>query len=155
LEIDNDISYLPNSIEGYNKAEYRAKLASYKERTNFFLMKTILIQVSHITHQNEYYAYLKRVHDITYSMEEILKEITMMNQLIDDWLSKRKENRFSILSIIGSIFAFIQTFNNILGVYEYLPLGRIFSLYEFTGLSLLVSIFIGVLVWAISSRLRR
>lgn len=149
LRYNEGISALPNDIKGYNKSKVRKKLYSYREKLNFYLMNSVFIKVSHITHHNSFFEYLKDSFGIKVMTDLMLEKVTVMNDLVNQWQQKRKSKKLIIISIIGGIFAFIQTYNNVLGIYDYSNINDIMNRHVFSLIAPLLATLVGLIIWLI------
>lgn len=152
LKLSIDISLLPSTKEGYNQSSARKLLKQYKEDLNFLLMNFMYLQVSPISHQNDFSDYLHKNLGI-HEMYQLLKEKTsLMNEMVAEWQNDKTSRRLSIFTIIGSIFVFIQTLNNIVGLYDmnFLSINSYLPEADFTFFALLSAVAIGGFFWFLS-----
>jgi hypothetical protein len=149
LKLDEGISKLPNDISGYNQKGARKQLKEYRQKLNFFLMNSVFLRVSHVTHHNMYYDYLRQAYGLEQLTSLMLEKVTLMNDMVEQWHQKQKNKNVLGFTITGGIFAFIQTFNNILGIYDYFAINRWISRGSYSLLSLLVSVLAGFIIWLI------
>ena len=147
LKLDEDITSLPNSMKGYNKLRARKQLYGYKQDLNFFLMNSVFLKVSHITNHNLYFEYLKHSYNLEQMMSLIMEKVTLMNDMVEHWQQKQKNKKLLGLTITGGIFILIQTFNNILGIYDYFGLSAWISKGVYSIITMLSSILLGFILW--------
>jgi hypothetical protein len=147
LKMDREISLLPNEMEGYQKKEMRIKLYGYKQKLNFFLMNSSFLRISHISHHNYYFEFLKKAYGTDQITALILEKVTLMNDMVEQWQQRKKNRTMLIFTITGGIFILIQTLNNILGIYDFFQLEKWFGQFEFAFISLFIAALIGFVIW--------
>lgn len=152
LRLDYGISQLPNDIKGYDDGAARRKLNAYREKLNFFFMNSVFLKVSHLSHHNEYFDYLKQVFGLENITSTMLEKITIMDDMVERWRENKKGKNILAFTIIGSIFAFIQTLNNALGIYDFISVEQWVSREEFGLYSILASVLVGIVIWIVARK---
>ena len=147
LKFDEGISNLPNDILGYDNINHRKSLHSYKQQLSFFMMNSVFLCVSHITHQNQFFDYLKGVYETDKLTNLMQNKVEIMNELVEQWQEKLKARNILAFSIIGGIFIVIQTLNNVLGMYNYFAFSNQISIGLYSAITMLFSVLMGVLIW--------
>ena len=107
------IAALPDSREAYRKGRKMEQVQEYLEDVQLFYMKNIFSQVSHFSHQNQFYGYLQR----TMSVEQVNQELSMELAAVHQILKERKDElhgrRLRLFSIVSAIFVIIQVFSSV------------------------------------------
>lgn len=85
------ISYIPNNIEECSQDDIYRNLISIRNDCNFFYLKCIFDEVSHITHQALYYKQLIDILGIKTMQQEINYEIDRITGILDQ--VKENENQ--------------------------------------------------------------
>lgn len=155
LKFDDNISMLPNDILGYNNSKHRRKLYSCKQELSFFMMNSVFLRVSHITHQNLFFDYLKKSYEIENITELMMSKVNLMNDLVEQWQEKQKGSNLLVFSIIGGIFVLIQTYNNILGIYDCYGLEKWIGIGLYSAVTLGISVLLGLLIWILIKKLSK
>lgn len=150
LDMNQKLAELPKHVEEYSRAAARKQLKEYKEEMAFFFMNYAHLKVSHITQQNMFYEYLKNIYGIDEMTAVLREKVELINDMADNWQQKSRSRLTKFLSIVGSVFVFIQTLNNILGMYELLPVKGYFSLGGFAVATLIASVIAGLIIVGIS-----
>lgn len=144
LKINYRLSGLPKMLKDFGKAEARKQLKECREEINFFFTHSVYLKVSHISHQNQFYSYLREQYGLNEMTDKMKEKIIGMNDMVDAWYEGTRRRKTLAVSIVGSMFVFIQTLNNILGIHGYLPWKDSISVGEFTvvtfGIAVLISI---------------
>lgn len=150
LKMNCKLSKLPKTLEGFRKKEARRLLTECREEINFLFTNTVYLKISHISHQNMLYSYLEERYGLNEMTDKLKEKITGLNSMVDAWYEDSKRKQMQTISIVGSIFVFIQTLSNILAIYDYLPWNAGISIWIFAALTLgvvvLISIFIAWIV---------
>ncbi|MCM1261533.1 MAG: hypothetical protein NC313_02340 [Butyrivibrio sp.] len=150
LKMNCKLSKLPKTLDGFRKKEARRLLTECREEINFLFTNTVYLKISHISHQNMLYSYLEERYGLNEMIDKLKEKITGLNSMVDTWYEDSKRKQMRTISIVGSIFVFIQTLSNILAIYDYLPWKTCISIWLFAALTLgivvLISIFVAWIV---------
>lgn len=154
LSISNKIAKLPIDIKDYQKLSSKESedLVQYNEMVNLFCMKSFYSQVSHISHQNEYYNYLIKQFGIRTSIKDMQDSLLIVNQLVQNARAANRSEKWRIFAILGGLFVLIQTISSILTIYfmNIQGVSERFSIGFFTISIMIISSFIGLIAWMIS-----
>lgn len=147
LKYNNEISKFPNDISGYNKIKTRRLLNEYKQKLSFYLMNSMFLDVSHISHHNMFFDYIKESYKITTIASFMIEKISLVNDIVERWRQRQRDKRVLSLSITGGVFVTIQTLNNIIGIYDYFRFDKYIKRGTFSLITLMGSILIGIIIW--------
>lgn len=122
VKMSREIALLPNSSRKYIGVRGQKKysdLVELREEINFFYMKSIFQEVSHITHQNTLYKRMHKVLGIIDMMNELSDESSSITNLLTEDRERDKEIRVKNFMVIGGLFAVISAFYNIWSIITY------------------------------------
>lgn len=160
----NEISRLPNNIPCFQSEEWSLQLNNIVDDINVFQMKYLATQISYVSHQNEFYSLLRKKLRINETKNELanamqsVKEIVEHNKNIRLELDKRKkERKWFWFTIVSGIFVFIQTFNNIIGIYSFLIKDEMLCdtlMWRFSATIITLSFFVALVFWLLTRKKR-
>ena len=75
------------------KKNHIEELRKYVDDMNIFFMKNTFPAVSHISHQNEVYKYLKDIYDINNFYEETKNGLEAVTDMLEKYDDKKKSDR--------------------------------------------------------------
>jgi hypothetical protein len=116
LLLAKDASELSSKPSSYMKHQEYNKLKNIRERLNFFYLKCVFTETSHISHQSELYKCMWDRLGVESMLTEIQYEVERISSLIDEVREEQKTIRNKIFIIIASIFTIVSTFEAVWSV---------------------------------------
>ena len=153
-----NISRLPSNIEDYERVETYIKIRNHLAMENLFFLKNIYNQVSHVSHQNEVYAYMQDRLNIAELYRELSDELAAMHRLLEEkhkeqqkirekkeeLRQKRMANRLSFITVAGAIFVIVDLISNAFSIAESSGIGLLAVLLAITLCAVIAFILIHI-----------
>lgn len=151
LQYSSRIGKLSALPVGKNGKEHLKELHRCVDDMNVFFMKNTFPGISHISHQNDVYRYIREIYDISGFYEETKKGIDAIADMLEKYHSERSADRLFLCTIIGAVFVLAETIVNLAGIATLLKTGAEGSLAWWLTVAGLMggSVIAGVFVWLI------
>lgn len=102
LTYSKRISTLPDDSQFITKETYNKIIGLVDDLNNFFLRNTFP-QISHISHQNGVYQYLRQVYNIGDFFEQVNDGIQAVSERAELYKAEKHDDHLKMFAIIGSI----------------------------------------------------
>ena len=150
LKYSKLIASLPDEGNNVSRTLYYKMTSLANELNRFFLCNTFP-QVSHISHQNEVYEYLRKVFRISEFYSQVSEGLDAATERIKSYQSERHDDHIKVFAIVGAILGIADVVNNISDITSFV-LGV--NSFNYTWLNAVVSILsgsiaIGFTLWLI------
>ncbi|MGN0689206.1 MAG: hypothetical protein ACI4KH_02165 [Oscillospiraceae bacterium] len=124
---------------------------------NLFYMKNTFPGISHISHQNDIYKYIRDIYDINEFYEETKKGIDAITDMLEKSDSESSSDRLFLCTIIGAMFLIAETVANLSDIVSSLNVGEAGSLvwWLYVGAFLGISVVVSLFVWIIWKRWKK
>lgn len=148
LEYSRKIGCLSDISQKNMKKNHIEELRKYVDDMNIFFMKNTFPAVSHISHQNEVYKYLKDIYDINNFYEETKNGLEAVTDMLEKYDDKKKSDRFFLWTILGALFVATETLVNLSDIISLIKTGDMMSIVS-TVVSMGALFVIALIVWGV------
>ncbi|MGN1119942.1 MAG: hypothetical protein ACI4Q4_06260, partial [Oscillospiraceae bacterium] len=157
LEYSTRIGKLSAFPSGKNGKKHLKELRRCVEEMNVFFMKNTFPGISHISHQNDVYKYIRDIYDINGFYEETKTGIDAIADMLEENHSEESADRLFLWTIIGAVFVLAETLLNFGEIAKLLTSGGEGSAawWLTVGGLLAGSLVVGAVVWVIWKRCKR
>lgn len=112
IEYSERIGKLSAVMKGRKQKDNLREMRKCSEDMNVFFMKNTFPAVSHISHQNDVYKYLKEIYQINEFYDETKNGLLAVTDMVEKYHSEKSSDRLFLYTIIGAFFVFAETFVN-------------------------------------------
>lgn len=148
LYLSAQMARLPSSLDRFGGFEYQ-RLMGIQEDLGLAYTKAFFPQVSYVDHHNVLYSRFREILSIDRLQEDLSRRTAVLSDLIQNYRNRKIDRFGHILTVTGGIFALLQTISTLLGVYDMEPRLASLGRWGFAGLTLLVSLLLGITLTAL------
>ncbi len=134
-----------------NGKKHLKELHSCVDDMNIFFMKNTFPGISHISHQNSVYRYLRDIYDINEFFDETKNGLEAVTEMYEKYREERTSDRLFLCTIIGAVFVIAETLINFKELVLMTGMGTENSISQWIGIAVLlvISVIAALIVWGI------
>lgn len=157
LEYSERIGKLSAPVDEKDSKKHLKALHRCVDDMNVFFMKNTFPGISHITHQNDVYKYLRDIYDIKEFYAETKNGLEAVTEMVEKYRGERNSDRLFLCTITGAVFVIAETLVNLTELASLINIGEKGSLAWWISVAVLMgaSLFAAFIVWIIWKRWKK